>query len=100
MKSGNSSNIIGIESVSQKGSKKAICDAIADAWIRYDRDIKIDGKDPEEAGLVTVVDLTSSSNVSAKKSPKIDLFRFTNVLFGDKMNKPLKFRQSLQIESN
>ena len=79
--------------VSQKGSKKAICDAIADAWIRYDRDIKIDGKSPEEAGLVTVVDLTNNSNnASGKKTPKIDLFRFTNVLFGEKIRQSLMER--------
>ena len=65
---------------------------MVDAWIRYDRDIKIDGKAPEEAGLVTVVDLTSSNNVSGKKSTKIDLFPFTNVLFGDKMRQTLMER--------
>jgi hypothetical protein len=68
--------------VSQKASKKTICDAIALAWSKYETDIKIHGKDLNEAGLIKCIDLTSALD---KRSPKVNLFRFTNVLFGERI---------------
>jgi hypothetical protein len=53
--------------VSQKAPKNTICDAISLAWSRYETDIKIHGKDLNDAGLIKCIDLTSALD---KRSPK------------------------------
>ena len=71
-----------------KSNKREICEAIADAHIRYTTDIKVHGMQPDKAGLLVDVDLTKD----APPKPKINLFRLTNVLFGETLKPFLRDR--------